>query len=272
MNCLSKNYAFLLKSILLCALAFWIMTSFQTVYAEEQKKNSEQASQGDGTGASDPLSKTNSIDLKWTRLNSESGADTDNWWIKGNYSFAKWGKLSYELTYARTDDAGEITDGFDNLSLKPIFFLKRGELGSWKYGLATGFELVFDFADNDPSLGTIEGYGTGSDLLSPLFGVSFSKGNTILVPLVQHYVEFSGPDVNTTGFRLIAIQKFKGNYWAKADIILPYDWNNEIFPGTAELEVGKMLSKSFGIYGSGIAGIADSQLDWGASINVRFVF
>ena len=112
-----------------------------------------------------------------------------------------------------------------------------------------------------------------SNLISPLFGVSFSKGNTTLVPLVQHYLELSGDeDVSVTGFRFIAIQKFGEVNWTKADIIAPYDWNNELVPGTIEVELGRMITPTFGIYASGLAGFADSSLDWGASLNVRFVY
>lgn len=228
---------------------------------------------GDGSSASNPLSTTSSIDLKWTRLNTNDGADTDNYWIKGSWGYSKKAKLSYEITYAETRNPdGTTQTGIDNLSLKPIFFLNKGTVGEWQYGLATGFEVVLDFAEVDASTGLIEGYGSGSNLISPLFGVSFSKGNTTLVPLIQHYWSFSGPDVNTTGARLIAIQKFEKGWWAKGDIIVPYDWNTSSVFGTAEVELGKMISQSVGIYGSLITGFADSSLDNGTSINIRFVY
>lgn len=251
--------------LLISTLSFGLSSGLQ---AQENAQGS-----GDGSGASNPLSTTSSIDLKWTRLNTKDGADTDNYWIKGSWGFSKSAKLSYEITYAETHNPdGTRQTGIDNLSLKPIFFLNKGTIGDWKYGTAAGLEVVFDFAKVDPSTGTIKGYGTGSDLISPLFGVSLSKGNTTLVPLVQHYWSFSGPDVNTTGARLIAIQKFGQGWWTKGDIIAPYDWNTSSVFGTAELELGKMITGNIGIYGSLITGFADSALDNGGSINIRFVF
>ena len=153
-------------------------------------------------------------------------------------------------------------------SLKPIFFIKSGQLGSWKYRMATGFEWIIDFDNRD------KGIGTGSDIISPLFGVAFmpQKG-TILVPLVQHFVSYSGPTVNTTGFRLIGIQSFPYQFWSKLDLIIPYDWENEKVPATVEVELGKMSTSFFGVYVSGLAGIGgDRTVDWGASLNVRFVY
>jgi len=225
-----------------------------------------------GAGASDPLAKTNKTDLKWTHLN-EDGVTTNLWWIKGIYDFAKWGKLSYELTYAKTDDAGMITQGWDNLSLKPLFFFGKGNVGYWKYGLATGFELVLDFAEVNTGRGTLQGYGSGSDLFSPIVGISFKKRNTILTSTVQHYADFSGDqDVSVTAFHLVAIRKFDKGFWTKMDIVVPYDWNKEAVPGNIELELGRMITSFFGVYGSGLAGFADSTLDWGASLNVRFIY
>ena len=148
-------------------------------------QKSEPASAGSGADASDPLAKTDNTDLKWIYFQEEGGADTNLWTVYGNWNFANWGKLIYELGCARTDDEGIITKGFDTLSLKPLFFVGKGQVGDWKYGLATGFELVLDFAEVDSATGIINGYGSGADLISPLFGVSFSKGNTTLVPLVQ---------------------------------------------------------------------------------------
>ena len=228
---------------------------------------------GGGTDASDPLSKTDNTDIKWIYFQEEGGADTNLWMAYGNWNFANWGKLIYEVGYARTDDEGTVTKGFDTLSLKPLFFVGKGQVGDWKYGLATGFELVLDFAEVDSGTGTINGYGTGADLFSPLFGVSLSKGNTTLVPLVQHYIELSGDaDVSVTGFRLIAIQKLKNKSWLKLDLIAPVDWNNDIVPGTVDLEWGRMLSPNFGFYLGGLVGYADSSINWGVSGNLRFVY
>ena len=58
-----------------------------------------------------------------------------------------------------------------------------------------GAEWIVDFGNED------KGIGSGSDQIAPLVGVAFVRGGTVLVPLVQHFVEYDGPDVNQTAFR-----------------------------------------------------------------------
>ena len=150
------------------------------------------------------------------------------------------------------------------MSLKPIFFIKQGEVGTWKYRLATGLEWIVDF-DN---------FGQGSDQISPLFGVALMpRKGTTLVPLIQHFVPYNGPSVNTTGLRLIGIQSLPYQSWVKMDLIVPYDWQQYKIPATLEVELGKMSTSFFGVYVSGLTGIGgDAFLDWGASLNVRLVY
>ena len=98
------------------------------------------------------------------------------------------------------------------------------------------------------------------------------KGTT-LVPLVQHFLSYNGPNVNTTGLRFIGIQSFPYRIWSKLDLIVPYDWENYKIPASVEVELGKMSTSFFGVYVSGLTGIGgDSTIDWGASLNVRFVY
>lgn len=56
----------------------------------------------------------------------------------------------------------------------------------------------------------------------------------VVVPLVQHFLSYDGPDVNTTAFRLIAIQSLANNYWGKLDAKAPVEWDNDnALPATA---------------------------------------
>ena len=223
-----------------------------------------------GAAASNPLAAVNSIDLKWThtRLTDPNSSRSDLYWIKGSYTFTRWAKLSYEVNYQRTNITGSTRSDWQSVSFKPIFFVKQGELGSGKYRVATGFELILD-ADNCD-----KGVGTCTDLISPLLGIAFMpRQGTTIVPLVQHFVELNGRDTSITGARLIAIQRLPKQYWTKLDLIVPYDWNTEQATGTAEIEFGGMLNPGFGIYASAITGIGGHRrFDWGGSVNVRFVF
>jgi hypothetical protein len=89
---------------------------------------------------------------------------------------------------------------------------------------------------------------------------------------VQHYMEYSGPDVNTTAFRLIAIQSFPNNVWGKLDAKIPVDWENDNnIPATCEVQVGKMFAPWFGTYVDGLVGIGGHKpYDWGVGTGVRF--
>ena len=223
-----------------------------------------------GAEASNPLAAVNSIDLKWTytSLTDPNSSRSDLYWIKGSYTFNRWAKLSYEINYQRTDITGSTQSDWQSVSLKPIFFVKQGQLGSGKYRLATGFELILD-ADNCD-----KGIGRCTDLFSPLLGFAYMpREGTTIVPLVQHFVELSGEDTNITGARLIVIQRLPRQYWMKLDLISPYDWDREQVAGTAEFEFGRMINPRFGLYASAIGGFGGNRrVDWGASLNVRLVY
>ena len=242
-----------------------LLASENESMTEEIRSDAELSGSG-GAAASNPISAVNNTDLKWTyvRLDDPNDSRQNDYWIRGGWTFTRWLKLSYELTYRETNISGSSQSDWESLSLKPIFFIKQGGLGSWKYRLATGFEWIVDF-DN---------FDEGSDQVAPLFGIALMpRQGTTLVPLVQHFVSYNGPAVNTTGFRLIGIQSLPYQCWSKLDLIVPYDWENERVPATVEVELGKMSTSFLGVYVSGLAGIGgDAFIDWGASLNLRFVY
>lgn len=98
------------------------------------------------------------------------------------------------------------------------------------------------------------------------------KDGTVLVPIVQHFVEYDGPDVNKTSFRLIAIQSLPKNYWLKLDAKVPVDWEDDnAIPASAEPQIGKMFTPAFGAYVDGLFGLGgDRPYDWGVGIGLRF--
>ena len=85
-------------------------------------------------------------------------------------------------------------------------------------------------------------------------------------------MEYDGPDVNTTAFRLIALQALPNNFWGKLDAIVPVDWEHgNAVPSTAEVQIGKTLTSSFGVYVGGLIGIGgDKPYDWGVGLGLRF--
>lgn len=217
--------------------------------------------------ASNPLAVLNYTDIRWQYFDLD-GPERNDYYLDGAYMLTPKLKLKYELHYWDTDVTGESESDWESFILKPIYFPERwvGQWGAWKYKLAVGADFIFDFGNDE------KGIGSGSDQIAPLVGVSMVRGDTVLVPLIQHFMEYDGPDVNQTSFRLIAIQSFPNSYWGKLDAKVPVEWNNDnAVPATAELQVGKMFSPSFGLYLDGLFGIGGHKpYDWGAGIGLRF--
>ena len=215
--------------------------------------------------ASNPLAAVNNTDVRFQYFDL-GGADRTDTWVDGAYMLTPNLKLKYELHYWDTDVIGSSEDGFETFRLKPIYFPKQGKLGSWNYKLAVGGEWIVGFGNED------QGIGSGSDQLAPLVGVALVKGTTVLVPLIQHFVEYDGPGVNQTAFRLIAIQSLPNDFWAKLDAKVPVDWEHDnALPITTEVQIGKMFTPAFGLYVDGLFGVGgDRPYDWGVGIGARF--
>jgi len=240
------------KVLAACALILMIGTGINHAYAEN---------------ASNPLASVNNVDLRWQHFDL-GGSDRNDFYVDGAHMLTPKLKLKYELHYWDTDVTGSSENDWESFHVKPIYFPVQGELGEWKYKVAAGIEVAVGFGNED------KGIGSGSDQIAPLVGVSFVKGNTVLVPIVQHYVEYDGPEVNQTAFRLVAIQSFSNNFWGKMDVKVPIDWENDnAVPASVETQVGKMFTESFGTYVDGLIGIGtDRPYDWGVGIGVRFKY
>lgn len=215
--------------------------------------------------ASNPLAAVNNTDLRFQYFDLD-GADRWDSWIDGAYMLTPKLKLKYELHFWETNVTGSSETGFETFHLKPIYFPAEGKWGDWGWRLAVGGEWIAGFGNED------DGIGTGSDQISALTGLALMKGATVLVPLVQHFVSYDGPSVNDTAFRLIAIQSLPNQFWAKLDAKVPVQWDNDqAVPATAEVQLGKMFNKSFGVYADGLFGLGgDKPYEWGAGLGLRF--
>ena len=124
-----------------------------------------------------------------------------------------------------------------------------------------------DFGNDD------KGIGSGSDQVAPLLGLALNQGDTTVIPIMQHFTEISGPDVNTTSFRLIFLQAFPdSDMWIKLDNKVPVDWENDNeIPASIEVQLGKMFSPAFGTYIDGLFGVGgDRAYDWGVGVGLRY--
>jgi hypothetical protein len=218
-----------------------------------------------GENASNPLAAVDNTDIRYQYFDLD-GPERKDLWLDGSYMLSPKLKLKYELHYWDTDVTGSSESDWESFHLKPIYFLKQGTRGDWKYKLAIGTELIVDSGNEK------KGIGSGSDQIAPLVGVALVRENTVLVPLVQHFESYDGPDVSTTSFRMIVIQSFEDNFWGKLDAKVPVEWENDNeLPATFEVQAGKMFSPSFGTYVDGLFGVGgDKPYDWGVGIGVRF--
>ena len=237
------------------ALTLIFITGITTAYGAEN--------------ASNPLASVNNTDVRLQYYDLD-GPDRWNFWAAdGAYMLTPKLKLKYEVHYWSTDLTGSRENELESVHLKPIYFPKQGTIGSWKYKLAVGGELILDFGHDD------KGIGSGSDQIAPLVGLALvPREGTVLIPLLQHFEGFNGEDFSTTALRLIGIEALPNNYWFKLDAIIPVDWENDNeIPATVELQFGKNFSPSFGAYAEGLFGVGgDRSYDWGFGIGVRFIY
>ena len=223
----------------------------------------------DAENASNPLAKVRNTDLRYQYFDLVDGSDRHDVFIDGSFMAADKLKVKYELHYWETNVTGRSENDWEKLSLKGIHFPREGAWGTWKYRLAVGLEWILD-ANNDD-----KGIGSGSDQLSPFVGVALvPRPGTILIPLVQQFLSYSGNDVNTTGPRLIALQTLPNDFWGKLDAKVPVDWaNDNAIPATLELQLGNHLSDSLSVFADGLVGIGgDRPYDYGVGLGVRFKY
>ncbi|WP_425046268.1 hypothetical protein [Primorskyibacter sp. S87] len=218
--------------------------------------------------ASNPLSKGRNTDLRIQSISGEGGDKTD-YFLEGAFMALDNLKIKYELHYNDVSSVRNSGSGFEKAILKGIYFPSEGRLNeTWAFRLAVGLDWIVEFDNFD------NGIGVGADQLGPFAGVALSNSKTglSLIPLIQHFASYSGQtDVSQTAARLIALQPFATDYWAKLDLKLPYDWNAGKWPATAELQIGYNINEGTALYGDLLVGIgSDRPFDTGFGLGLRF--
>lgn len=218
--------------------------------------------------ASNPLAAVNNTDLRFQTFDLD-GSSLQDAYIDGAYMLTPKLKLKYELHYNWTDVTGEDEQDFEKASAKLIYFPSQHVLNAnWGLRTAVGFDWILDAGNTD------KGIGTGSDQLAPFGGIAFANRNSglSLIPLIQQFVSYNGDaDINQTSMRLIALQPFASDYWAKLDLKIPYDWTNDVWPATTEFQLGYNVSSRLALYADLMAGIGDDKpYEFGAGLGVRF--
>lgn len=244
------------NKLILCFFAIFLLTS--SAGATEDSA---------GENASNPLAKVKNTDLRYQYLDMEGGHVNDVF-IDGAFMALDSLKVKYELHYWETDLTGNSENNFESSTLKAIYFPTEGAWGEVTYRVALGLDWIVDFGDQE------KGIGSGSDQLGPFVGLAMGVGSVTLIPLVQQFFEYSGENVNTTAFRLIALKPLPNKMWVKLDAKVPIDWEHDnAIPATAELQLGKSINKTVGLYLDGLVGIgSDRPYDWGLGTGIRFSY
>jgi hypothetical protein len=97
-----------------------------------------------------------------------------------------------------------------------------------------------------------------------------AKPGLTVIPLLQHFESYNGDDISKTSGRIIALQTLANNRWLKADIKLPYDWENKTWPASLELQLGKRFSPKLSGYIDVQAGLGrDKPYDSVLGLGIR---
>ncbi len=224
----------------------------------------------DVAAASNPLASVSKLDLRFDYFDLDGSRDRVDFNLKGDLMVHPRVKLIYEAHYWITDATGKWEDDLESVRLKPIAFLKDTKLeGDWQMRVAAGVEWIISGGNED------KGIGDGADQIAPLFGLAFNnrESGLTLVPLIQHFQGYDGPDVETTSLRLIALQPLPDRAWLRLDAKIPFDWENNTVPAVFETELGKMISPNVGVFTTFFVGIgADRPYDWGIGPAIRLRF
>ncbi|CUH41169.1 hypothetical protein [Ruegeria atlantica] len=218
--------------------------------------------------ASNPLSKGRNTDLRIQHTDGNSGEKTD-YFIDGAFMALDNLKIKYELHYNNISANGMSSSDWEKALVKLIYFPTEGLLNeTWGYRAAVGLDWIVEFGNDD------QGIGTGSDQLGPFVGVAFGNQDTglSLIPLVQHFFDYNGDtDISQTALRLIALQPFATDYWAKLDLKVPYDWEEDAWSGSAEVQIGYNINEGIAVYGEALLGIGGNRsFDEGFGVGLRF--
>ena len=91
---------------------------------------------------------------------------------------------------------------------------------------------------------------------------------------MQQFLSYSGEDVNTTAFRLIALKPLPEKMWIKLDAKVSVDWEyDQAVPANVEIQLGKNINKNIALYLDGLVGLGgDRPYDWGVGTGLRFKY
>ncbi len=243
--------------------------------ARDQAIEQNVEDEGGGAAASDPTASVNFQDIRYRYFDLEGSSHKHSFEAEGSYVFNPRLKLSHKLIGVETDVTGTSEADLSELSLKPIFLTPMRPFGI-NAKLALGVEWLIDLGDFD------KGTGSGTDQIAPLAGIGWLlTEKDFVITLVQYFHSYDedsrASQVNKTGPRLIYIRSLPSiQGWVKVDFkgVIDHEDGND-FTETLELQLGKMITPTVGIYGELLLG--DTVFDTnaykiGGGVALRIVY
>ena len=234
-----------------------------------------QAEEPSGAAASDPTAAVYYQDFRFRYFDLDRG-DKQSFETEGAFMLLPRLKITNELRYVNTDRSGKSEQDFEELKLKGIFLRDIKPFGV-KAKLALGAEWLKDMGDFE------NGTGTGADKIAPLVGIGWVPNDeNFIVTLVQYFYSYDtdsafDQDVRTTNPRLIWIRSLPDvGGWFKADLKMVIDHeDDENFDQTLELQLGKMFTPKWGVFGEIFVGddwLDSDSYNYAAGVGVRFIY
>jgi hypothetical protein len=233
-----------------------------------------------GAAASDPTAAVNYQDFRFRYFDLDRGADKQSFETEGAYMLHPRLKITNELRYVNTDSSGKSEQDFEEFKFKTIFLSNIKPFGI-NAKLALGAEWLKDLGDFE------KGTGTGADKVAPLVGIGWVPNDeNFIVTLVQYFYSYDTDDafdgdVRTTNPRLIWIRSLPSfGGWFKADLKMVIDHEDdenfdENFDQTLELQLGKMMTPKWGVFGEIFVGddwLDSDSYNYAAGVGVRFIY
>ena len=234
------------------------------------------AAESGGAAASDPTAAVSYQDFRYRYFDRSRNNERHSLETEGAFMLRPRIKITNELRYVSDDSSGKSEQDFNQLKIKGIHLSEIKPFGV-KAKLALGVEWLKDLGDFE------EGTGTGADQIAPLAGIGWSLNDkNFVVTLVQYFHSYDTDnafdgDVRQTAPRLIWIRSLPSmGGWFKVDLKMSIDHeDDENFDQTLELQLGRMVSPKWGVYGEILVGddVFDSDAyNIGVGVGARMMF
>ncbi|CAM5587715.1 hypothetical protein ATER59S_05225 [Aquamicrobium terrae] len=221
----------------------------------------EQASSAPGVNPKDNITKTEFL-YRYDSL--DKGDHTQSLTLKYDRAFdARWGG-NVEIPLVAYKGFGLDEAGLGDIQARVRY---TGQAGNTS--IILGAELVFPTATDDA-------LGRGKYQFNPAVGAVFPLSKTSFVYLgYKHFASFAGdgdrPDINESQPRILAAYTSPAGWWILGDAKYTRSWETHAEQVDFDLELGKMVTPTTGIWTRIGTSALDSDRDASVLFGIRFI-